>query len=155
VTTPPVPPTRTDDHSAEDRPASLAPTTDERRLSVEKMKSLRVGSVVGTPDGRSWVAIHQDEIVPWLNWRWTCPTDFAATSDEGLAEEGAVLLGAVPGTPACPSEDALRHKLEQLWGWAKSGRATYPGDGGEYYAMDIENVDCFTDHVLRIFREVS
>lgn len=63
-----------------------------------------------------------------------------------LAEEQAE-----SGSP----EEVLRGKLDQLWGWAKSGRATYPGDGGEYYAMDVENVDAFTDNVLQIFRSVS
>lgn len=57
------------------------------------------------------------------------------------------------GSPV--SEALMRDKLDQLWGWAKSGKATYPGDSGEYYAMDVENVDGFTDAVLRIFREVS
>lgn len=43
--------------------------------------------------------------------------------------------------------EALRGKLDQLWGWAKAGKQ--PADnGGWYYVMDAENVDKFTDHVL-------
>jgi hypothetical protein len=38
----------------------------------------------------------------------------------------------------------LRRGLDQLWGWAKAGK------NGGMYAMDVENVDRFTDDVLRL-----
>jgi hypothetical protein len=48
-----------------------------------------------------------------------------------------------------PELEALRGQLDQLWGWAKSGKTKGP-DGGEYYLMDVENVDQFTRHVLAL-----
>lgn len=38
----------------------------------------------------------------------------------------------------------LAVKLDQLWGWAKAGKTE------EYYLMDIENVDTFTNDVLKL-----
>jgi hypothetical protein len=56
------------------------------------------------------------------------------------------------GTPSMRpvvDREALRGRLDQLWGWAKSGR-TKDADGGEYYLMDVENVDQFTEDVLAL-----
>jgi hypothetical protein len=46
----------------------------------------------------------------------------------------------------------LRDRLDQLWGWAKAGRVV-GREGEPYYLMDVENVDRFTDDVLRIIAE--
>jgi hypothetical protein len=44
-----------------------------------------------------------------------------------------------------------RARLDQLWGWAKSGKRS-DSEGGEYYLMSVENVDGFTDAVVRMAR---
>lgn len=49
-----------------------------------------------------------------------------------------------------PGSDALRGKLDQLWGWAKSGKTRRDSEGGEYYLMSVENVDGLTDAVLAL-----
>ena len=52
------------------------------------------------------------------------------------------------------TEEELRGRLDQLWGWAKSGKLKDRTDPSvEYYLMDAENVDKFSDHVLDLFRE--
>lgn len=48
----------------------------------------------------------------------------------------------------------LRGRLDQLWGWAKAGKQRDPNDASvEYYLMDAESVDRFTDDVLSLLRE--
>lgn len=51
------------------------------------------------------------------------------------------------------NEQLLRDNLDQLWGWAKAGK-TVTRDGLDIYLMDVENVDRFTDDVLRLVRLV-
>lgn len=45
------------------------------------------------------------------------------------------------------SRQELKHRLDQLWGWAKAGKDS------ENYLMDIENVDSFTKDTLRLVDE--
>lgn len=44
-------------------------------------------------------------------------------------------------------ECELKGQLDQLWGWAKSGKS------GGFYLMDIENVDQFTEHVTALVKK--
>lgn len=54
------------------------------------------------------------------------------------------------------TEEELRGKLDQLWGWAKSGKLKDRTDPDvEYYLMDTENVDSFTDYVVGLFKEAG
>lgn len=63
----------------------------------------------------------------------------------------AALEAAVPYLQPQVDREALKGKLDQLWGWAKAGKQRDPDDPSvEYYLMDVENVDAFTCHVLAL-----
>lgn len=50
-------------------------------------------------------------------------------------------------TSTAPLEDALRMRIDQLIGWAKSGQSD------EHYLMDIENVATLRDDLIRVIKE--
>jgi hypothetical protein len=52
------------------------------------------------------------------------------------------------------TEEELRGRLDQLWGWAKAGKLKDRDDPSvEYYLMDAENVDAFTRHTIDLAKE--
>lgn len=54
------------------------------------------------------------------------------------------------------TEEELRGRLDQLWGWAKAGKLKDQNDPTvEYYLMDTENVDAFTRHVVDLIKEYN
>lgn len=58
--------------------------------------------------------------------------------------------------PVGVSDEQLRGRLDQLWGWAKAGKQKDPHDPTvEYYLMDTENVDSFTRHVLDLVADLA
>lgn len=77
-------------------------------------------------------------------------TDFGKGRRDAFGQAAADLraLLAAHQEPQPVAREALRGRLDQLWGWAKSGKTRTDSDGGQYYLMDVENVDKFTDAVL-------
>lgn len=75
---------------------------------------------------------------------------------EAPASDIRQLIEAHPAEPVGVSDEQLRGRLDQLWGWAKAGKQKDPHDPTvEYYLMDTENVDEFTRHVLDLVAELA
>ncbi|HEY2763430.1 MAG TPA: hypothetical protein VGJ13_05370 [Pseudonocardiaceae bacterium] len=78
------------------------------------------------------------ETVAWLYAQGLCSV---RTPTEAAVE--VAVIGHPPSRPKVRAGAVvqLAWKLDQLWGWAKSGETRSDRDGGQYYLMDKANVD--------------